>query len=70
MANSNVRAAMTELDAQIQALDPSALLAAEFTPNAESGARGFVFRVGRMIGDLKQHATATVSELQSLIELE
>lgn len=70
MANSDVRSAMDTLDTAIQALDTSALLAAEFTPGAESTGPGFVFRVGRLIDDLKVHSTATVAELESLRELE
>ena len=70
MANSDVRSAMDTLDTAIQALDPSALLAAEFTAGAEVNGPGFVFRVGRMIDDLKIHSTATVAELEALRELE
>ena len=70
MANSDVRSAMSTLDTAIQALDPSALLAAEFTDGAESTGPGFVFRLGRLIDDLKLHSTATVAKLEALRELE
>ena len=70
MANSDVRAAMATLDTAIQALDPAALLAADFTPGAEVNGPGFVFRVGRLIEDLQVHSTATVAELEALRELE
>ena len=70
MANSDVRAAMATLDTAIQALDASAVLAAEFTDGAEVNGPGFVFRLGRMVEDLKVHSTATVAELEALRELE
>ena len=70
MANADVRSEMDALNTAIQLLDPAALLAADFTPGAEVNGPGFVFRVGRMIEDLKVHSTATVAELESLRELE
>lgn len=70
MANSDVRSAMDTLNTAIQALDASAVLAAEFTPGADVNGPGYVFRVGRMVEDLKVHSTATVAELEALRELE
>ena len=70
MANSDVRSAMDTLNTAIQALDPSAVLAAEFTKGAEVNGPGFVFRVGVLIEQLQVHSTATVAELEALRELE
>ena len=70
MANADVRAALATLDAAIQALDTSGILAADFTKGEEVNGPGFRFHLTTEVEKLQVLSTATVAELAALRELE
>ena len=71
MANQDVRDAADTLDTAIQALDASALLAADFTPGKyESYAFGLRFYLAREVERLKGVSTELVAQLEAIRELE
>lgn len=71
MANQDVRDAQETLNAAIQALDSTALKAAEFDRDAvTSSAYGARWRLGTLIELLQDASTTLVAELESLKQLE